>query len=119
MIARLMSAVTAANLVNTGAALILIASPWLAGFTHDAIASSNALLCGMLMLSFTAAALIRRCDWPSWMNLVPGVWVFLSPFILGFTPSEEPTIIHVVVGLTVSILSLVELCRTETLDLDD
>lgn len=119
MIARLMSAVTAVNLVSTGGALILMASPWLAGFTGDVIASSNAVLCGMLMLSFTVAAFIRGRDWRSWMNLVPGVWVFLSPFILGFVASEVPTIIHVVVGLTVSILSLAELCRTETLDLDD
>lgn len=119
MIARLMSAVTVVNLVGTGTALILMASPWLAGFTDDVIASSNAVLCGMLMLSFTAAAHIKLRDWCSWMNLVPGVWVFLSPFILGFAASEEPTIIHVVAGLTVSIVSLVELCRTESLDLDD
>lgn len=119
MIARLMSAVTAVNLVGTGTALILMASPWLAGFAGDVIASSNAVLCGMLMLSFTAAALIQLRDWRSWMNLAPGVWVVLSPLILGFAANEEPTFIHVVVGLIASILGLVELCRTETLELDD
>lgn len=119
MIARLMSAVTVVNLVGTGTALILMASPWLAGFAGDVIASSNAVLCGMLMLSFTAAALIQLRDWRSWMNLAPGVWVVLSPLILGFAANEEATFIYVVVGLIASILGLVELCRTETLELDD
>jgi len=119
MIARLMGGLTITSLVNAAAALLLLTSPWLAGFTRNAVASGNAVVFGLLMLFFTAAALLQLRDWRSWMNLVPGVWVLLSPSILGFAAHEVPTVIHTVVGLLVSILALIDLCRNETLHLED
>lgn len=119
MTTRLKSALTLTNLVSGAAALLLTASPWIGGFIHDAIATGNAILCGLLLLCFTTAALFQLRDWRGWMNLVPGVWVLLSPLILEFAAHEVPAAIHVVVGLIVSILALIELCRTETLCLDD
>ena len=119
MIARLKAGFTVTSLVSAAAALSLAASPWLAGFTGDAIAAGNAVLCGMLMLSFTAAAILQVRDWRSWMNLVPGVWVLLSPWILGFATHMAAGAIHFVIGLIVSIVSWIELCTTETLCLED
>ena len=84
MIARLKAGLTVANLTSAAAGLLLATSPWLAGFTSEAVALSNAVFCGLLILSFTAAAILQVRDWRSWMNLVPGVWVL---FHLGLSAS--------------------------------
>ena len=105
------------NLVSVAAALLLATSPWLVGFTGEA--AGNAVLCGLLMLAFTVAALVRVRDWRSWMNLIPGVWVLLSPWIFGFATHIGATVIHVIIGLVVSILALLELRNTEALWLED
>jgi hypothetical protein len=119
MIARLKAGLTVTNFAGAAAGLLLATSPWLAGFTSDAVALSNAVLCGLLMLSFTAAAIVRVRDWRSWMNLAPGVWVLLSPWILGFATHIAAGATHFLIGLIVSILSWMELCTTETLCLKD
>ena len=119
MIARLKAGRTVANLACAAAGLLLAISPWLAGFTSEAVASSNAVLCGLLMISFTAATILQVRDWRSWMNLVPGVWVLLSPWILGFATHMAAGAIHFLIGLIVSIVSWLELCTTETLCLED
>jgi hypothetical protein len=54
------------NLVSVAAALLLAASPWLVGFTGETVAAGNAVLCGLLMVSFTVAALVRLREWRSW-----------------------------------------------------
>ena len=119
MIARLKADLTVANCAGAAAGLLLAISPLLAGFTNDAVALSNAVLCGLLMLSFTTAAILQVRNWRSWMNLVPGVWVLLSPWILGFASHIAADAIHFVIGLIVSILSWIELCTAETLCLED
>jgi hypothetical protein len=107
------------NLANAAGGLLLAVSPWLASFTHDAMASDNAVLCGLIILLFTVAALLQLRSWRSWMNLMPGIWVLFSPWILGFATQQVAAAIHVFVGLIVSILSLIELCTAETLFIDD
>lgn len=119
MMGRPKASVTVTTIVSAAAALSLIASPWPAGFTGDAIAAGNAVLCGSLMLAFTAAAHFQLRDWRSWMNLIPGVWALLSPWILGFATHVVASAIHVIIGLVVSILAMLELCNTETLRLED
>jgi hypothetical protein len=119
MIARLNTGSTVANLTSAAAGLLLAISPWLAGFTSEAVASSNAVLCGLLILSFTAAAILQVRDWRNWMNLVPGVWVLLSPWILEFASHMAASAIHFLTGLIVLIVSWIELCTTETLCPED
>ena len=119
MIAGLKAGLSITNLLTTAAALLLTASPWLAGFSRDAIASGNAVLCGLLILSFTLAALLQLRDWRSWMTLAPGVWVLVSPWILGFAAHVAAAAIHLTIGLIVSILAMIELYNTESLCLED
>lgn len=118
MIAHLRAGLTPINLLMV-AALLLTASPWLAGFSHDATIAGNAVLCGLLILSFALAALLQLRDWRSWMSLTPGVWVLLSPWILDFATHVAATAVHMIIGLVVSLLAVIDLCNTETLCLED
>ena len=110
---------TVTNLASAAAALLLILSPWLAGFTREPVATGNAALCGLLILSFVAAAILQVRDWRSWMTLAPGVWVLLSPWILGFGTHVMAVAVHIILGLFVTIVAIVEFCNTETLCLED
>jgi hypothetical protein len=51
------------------------------------------------------------------MNLVPGLWTMLSSRLLGFADHSGAMLVHLAVGLVISVLGIVELC--ETLGLDD
>lgn len=119
MTAKLRSGLTLANAAGVIAALALLASPWLGGFARHEIAFHNAWASGLLILSFTLASILRVREWKSWMNLVPGLWAMLSPWLLGFAARSEATLAHLAVGLVVFIFGVIELCRTETLHLDD
>lgn len=70
MIAKDKPRLTTINMVTALAALLLIASPWLTGFTTNEVASVNALACGAVMLSFVLGshvpgARLARLDEPS------------------------------------------------------
>jgi hypothetical protein len=45
--------------VNGGVGVALIVSPWLAGFSADAVATSNSVVVGLLVTGFAIAALVR------------------------------------------------------------
>jgi hypothetical protein len=117
--AKLKSGLTIANAASVIAALALLAAPWLGGFARHEIASGNAWASGLFILSFTLAAILQVREWKSWMNLVPGLWTMLSPWLLGFADHSAAMLAHLAVGLVVSVLGVIELCRTETLRLDD
>jgi hypothetical protein len=119
MTAKLKSGLTIANNASAIAALVLLASHWLGGFARHEIASASAWASGLFILSFILAAILQVREWKSWMNLVPGFWTMLSPWLLGFADHGEARLAHLAVGLVVSILGTIELCRTETLHLDD
>jgi hypothetical protein len=45
--------------VNGGVGLAMIASPWLAGYSSEAVATANSVLVGLLVLGLATAALVR------------------------------------------------------------
>ena len=44
--------------------------------------------------------------WQDWANLVLGLWLVLSPWILGFSGTSSATWNGVIVGLLVGLLAL-------------
>lgn len=47
--------------------------------------------------------------WQDWANLVLGLWLVLSPWILGFSGTSSATWNAVLLGLAVGLLSLLHL----------
>lgn len=45
--------------------------------------------------------------WPSWINLLAGIWVFLSPWIWGFSAVRTPLWNNVIFGALVAITAIV------------
>lgn len=93
-----------------GAALFL--SPWLFGFSAEPAASWSAWIAGLLIAVMGAWAIADFHKWEEWASLALGVWTLVSPWLLGFAAIGGAATMHVVVGLIVTTLAVIELWRT-------
>ena len=95
----------AANLI-LGA--VLFVSPWIFGFDAGK-ASENANVAGIAIAALAIAALAAFAVWEEWLNLIVGLWVLVSPWVLGFQGTTAMTV-HAITGAAVAILAAIELC---------
>jgi hypothetical protein len=93
-----------ANLV-LGAFLFL--SPMMFGFDAGTV-SQNAYISGIVIAGLAIAALAAFAVWEEWLNLIVGLWVLVSPWVLGFQGTTAMTV-HVIIGAAVAILAAIEL----------
>jgi hypothetical protein len=63
---------------------------------------------GLLVLACAAAALLAFAEWEEWAILALGLWVAVSPWLLGFQHTRAMPI-NVGLGLTIAYLSALEL----------
>jgi hypothetical protein len=95
------------DVANLILGVVLFLSPWLFGFDAG-MASQNANIAGIAIAVLAIAALAAFAVWEEWLNLIIGLWVLVSPWVLGFQRSRAMTV-HVVTGAAVAILAAVEL----------
>ena len=86
---------------------ILFFSPWMFGFDAGKV-SQNAYVAGIVIAVLAIAALAAFAVWEEWLNLIVGLWVLVSPWVLGFQGTTAMTV-HVVIGAAVAILAAIEL----------
>ncbi len=85
----------------------LFFSPWIYAF-QAGLPSQNAWIAGIVIAALALAALAAFTVWEEWLNLVVGLWVLVSPWVLGFQGTTAMTV-HVIVGALVAILAAIEL----------
>jgi hypothetical protein len=93
-----------ANLILGG---VLFISPWLFPFAAGG-QSQNAILSGIVIAVLAIAALAAFATWEEWLNLIAGLWVVVSPWVLGFQGTTAMTV-HVAIGIVVAVLAAIEL----------
>jgi hypothetical protein len=82
--------------VYTGSfGLFLFVSPWLFAFAGK-VARIDVWASGAAIAAVSIAALVAFSDWEEWLNLLLGVWLTVSPWVLGFTHTKA---MHVSIGL--------------------
>ena len=86
---------------------ILLVSPWIFRFSSGA-PSQNAFVSGIVIAVISIAALAAFAVWEEWLNLIVGVWVLVSPWVLGFTETRA-TQVHIVIGIIVAVLAALEI----------
>jgi hypothetical protein len=99
----------------------LFVSPWILGFTVGipvegaemaagfTAAAWNAWIVGVVIAGLALWAALKFAEWHDWANGVLGVWLVVSPWILGFPALTAAVWNHVVVGLLVVALAAWEL----------
>jgi len=86
---------------------ILFFSPWIFSFASGP-QSLNAYTCGIIIVLLAIGALTAFAAWEEWLNLIVGLWVLVSPWVLGFQGSTAMSV-HVVIGILVAVLAAIEL----------
>jgi SPW repeat len=95
------------DLYNLLLAAVLLASPWLFTLTNPA-GTIDLRASGAAVAAISLAAIIAYASWEEWANVLVGLWLIGSPWILGFTHTRA---MHFSIGLgaVVTFLALLEL----------
>lgn len=83
----------------------LIFSPLVLGFTNQFTAVVNVVIVGILLLATALGAIFVPHAWEEWTETALGLWLAVSPWVLGF--GTQPAMANAVVsGLVVLTLAL-------------
>jgi len=83
----------------------LIVAPLALGFQTDMTAAANTAIVGVLLLAAALGAIFVPRAWEEWTETALGLWLAVSPWVLGFTTLWARTN-AVVIGLVVLTLAL-------------
>ena len=88
--------------VNLVLAVWLFLSPWLMGYAHmEATAAWNAWVLGVAIVVFAAIAVSMPKPWEEGVNILLGIWMVISPWVLRFAGTRGPEANAVIVGVLV------------------
>lgn len=95
------------DLYNLLLAAILFISPWF--FAHASRAAGLDLrLSSAAIICVSCAAILAFSMWEEWLNVALGLWLIVSPFILGFTHTRAMHF-SVSIGAAIAFLAALEL----------
>ena len=98
--------------VNLVLAVLLFLSPWAFGFSGEQAAAFDAWACGIVVGVLSIAAIVRFAEWEEWINLALGVWLVVSPWLLGFTALGYALWTNVILGVLIAAVAAWELWTT-------
>jgi hypothetical protein len=99
--------ITLASGANLILGLWLIVAPFVLTFTGSG-ARGNDIILGIVIAVIAACRVFGayRSAWLSWVNALLGIWVIISPWVLGFSGKAQPTWNNVIVGIAITILGV-------------
>lgn len=91
--------------LNMVAGLWLVISPAVFGSTSSASTWNHALV-GILLTCLAAARYFNASmpAWLSWINVVLGAWIFLSPWLFGYVDTPRLLWSNMLIGLLIMAL---------------
>lgn len=78
-------------------------------FAELPAAAWNAGIVGVLIACCSAVALYRYGVWAEWSNVALGCWAAAAPFLLSFGSAQAAMWAHVLVGLCVATIAIIQL----------
>jgi len=100
---------------NLALGLWLVISPWALSYQTETYALWNALILGVLVAALAAFELFQVKAWEEWASVGLGVWLVISPWVLGFSAGGSAMWNAMIVGLAVAVLALWALGTDKTL----
>src|SRR5579871_5878560 len=95
-----------ASTLNILAGLWLIISPFILAFSSLPIALWDTLIVGIVVviLAWIRAANPERMVGLSWINILLGLWLIISPFVLNYSDAVRASWNDVILGIIVLVL---------------
>jgi SPW repeat len=84
----------------------LFVSPWILKFSSVGIVATNAWIFGAIIAVLALLAIFAYQQWEEWLNAAIGVWIFLSPWVLGASTNPRVLWNGLIVGGLLVILAL-------------
>jgi len=85
----------------------LAVSPWQMGYTLNGTATANACGLGAVLIIFNLISVYRLVDeGQEIFNILLGIWLICSPYVLGFALDKQPAGNAIVAGLVVAVLAV-------------
>lgn len=94
--------------INTLLGLWLVVSPWLFGYAGETAAAWNAWIPGVIIAVAAIAAFTSFQEWEEWVNGLLGLWLVISPWLVGYTAVTAAMWNHVIVGIVTAVLAFWE-----------
>jgi membrane protein YdbS with pleckstrin-like domain len=94
------------DVVNLVLGIWLAVSPYVLGYADQATPAWNAYVVGVVILVIAAAAIWAFQKWEEWINAVLGLWLIVSPWILGYSEVATPLWNQIIVGVVVGGLAM-------------
>ena len=92
--------------INVALGLWLFVSPFF-GFGNDTGAAAlNAYIFGVIIMVLSGSALFLSQIWEEWINMAIGIWLFIAPFVLGFSLMHGVMLNQMDVGAALFFISL-------------
>ena len=98
---------SALDLYNLLLAVVLLAAPWLFTLTNS-VGKLDLWASGAAIAAISLAALVAFARWEEWANLLLGLWLIASPWLLGFSHTRAMHF-SIAIGCVVAFLALLEL----------
>lgn len=84
----------------------MLASPWVLGYSDHAGASMNALLVGTALVITELLNLDRHEALEEWLDIIAGLWLLVSPFVVGFAAATAAAVNAAAVGALAIVLAV-------------
>jgi hypothetical protein len=98
--------------INLILGLWVLISPWVLAYTASSNATGNAVVVGILVAVAGLLATTQWQMWEEWAELVLGIWLIISPWVLGFSDVKSATYNDVILGIVIAVLGAWSLATT-------
>ncbi|HSV50662.1 MAG TPA: SPW repeat protein [Burkholderiaceae bacterium] len=92
--------------VNALLGVWVLLSPWALGFSGSTLAMANAVVIGVALVAAALGAIFVPRAWEEWTEGALGLWLVISPWVLGFSMLRDAMLSAVITGLVVMALAL-------------
>ena len=97
------------DLIKLALAAFLIMTPWVFGYTAVVVASGNAWISGAVIGLASIAGIVALAQWEEWVSLIFGLWVAISPWLLGYATVMSAMRANAAIGIAAVLLAAAEL----------
>jgi hypothetical protein len=94
------------DVANLVLGIWLFASPWILKFSGAGAVATNAWVFGIAIAVLALLAIFAYQQWEEWLNAAIGVWVFISPWVLGASTDVKVLWNGLIIGALLVILAL-------------
>lgn len=92
--------------VNAVLGAWLALSPWVLGFQDQMPPTANGVVIGLALIAAALGAFFLPRAWEEWTEGALGLWMVVSPWVLGFSMNRNAMLSAVISGVAVLVLAL-------------